>query len=237
MAQTTDGAANVRSDVSTTRTHPSHTNENTGTDYAQQRAQQTAQSAKSEAERQAEELKQQARQATEAARQKATEAAEKAKQSGTQYAREKKARVAEEIGVFSGAIRKASDKLHEEQHDSIASYVDAAAEQLDQVRSSLESKDVGELVNDLQDFTRRRPEVVYGGLFVAGLAAMRFLKASQPRRSAQTRAPSYSGPSYSGPSGSRPPEAFGHDSQAGTPQPPIGYRNQGSLNPKGGPQS
>lgn len=122
----------------------------------------------------------QASEATAAAKRKAVEATEQAKASGRKYAAEKKTKVAEEIGVFSGAIRKASGKLREENHDSIASYVDAAAEQLDHLRDSLEHKSVSQIVDDLQGLTRRRPELVYGGLFIAGLAAMRFLKASKP---------------------------------------------------------
>lgn len=181
----------------------------------------TTQSIKAEAVAKQEELRQQAVEMTEAAKAKACQAAGQAKESGAQYAREKKARVAEEIGVFSGAIRKASSKLHDEQHDSIASYVDAAAEQLDCCRHSLESKDIGEIVDDVQDFARRRPEVVYGGLFVAGLAAMRFLKASSPsQRTTRHRDLSHDI--------NRPPAAFGHAPETVSPQ---------TLNPRGGSTS
>ncbi|QEG41611.1 hypothetical protein [Roseimaritima ulvae] len=203
----------------------------TGTDQARQKANEAVESAKDKAAEAQEQLKRKASEATEAAKQKATEAAETAKQSGRKYAHEKKARLADEIGVFSGAIRKASSKLHDEEHDSIASYVDAAAEQLDHLRESLQSKDVGDLLADVQDFTRRRPEVVYGGLFVVGLAAMRFLKASKPSESRQTRQADLSQDR------NRPPEAFGHDPTAGTTRPPVGYRNQGTLNPEGSPKS
>ncbi|GEM_PF-6592894 len=154
------------------------------------------------------ELKTQATEAAEAARQRVAEASAQAKETGRQYASEKKALLAEEVGVLSSAIRKASDKLHEEEHDSIACYVDAAAEQLDQFRGSLQDMTVGELVDEVQALTRRRPEIVYGGLFVAGLAAMRFLKASAPprRRSA------------AGQANQRMPTAYGH---APTPSPKI----------------
>lgn len=171
----------------------------------------TTQSIKAEAVAKQEELKQQAVEITEAAKAKASEAAAQAKESGAQYAREKKTSVADEMGVFSGAIRKASSKLHDEQHDSIANYVDAAAEQLDCCRHSLENKDIGEIVDDVQDFARRRPEIVYGGLFVAGLAAMRFLKASPPSR----RATGHSELSHDI---NRPPAAFGHAPKTVSPQ-------------------
>jgi hypothetical protein len=125
-------------------------------------------------------------QAATAVQQAATEATEQARAAGRKYAAEKKTKLAEEVSVFSGAIRKASGKLREEKHDSLASYADAAAEQLDRLRDSLQNKSMSQIVGDLQDFTRRRPEIVYGGLFLAGLAAMRFLKASQPRQAAMS---------------------------------------------------
>ncbi|KAA1261157.1 hypothetical protein LF1_37020 [Rubripirellula obstinata] len=199
--------------------------------FAQDQASHPTQSIHAEAAAKQEELKRQAVEMTEAAKAKACQAAEQAKQSGAQYAREKKARVADEIGVFSGAIRKASGKLHDEQHDSIASYVDAAAEQLDRCRQSLESKDVGELVDDVQDFARRRPEVVYGGLFVAGLAAMRFLKASKPSRQ-HTSHRELSHDQH------RPPEAFGHDTTAvANTRPSMASQNECSINLNGGSTS
>ncbi|GAA4454206.1 hypothetical protein [Novipirellula rosea] len=186
MAQTTYGASNPNAGTGVPSGGRPQSNQTNGADRAKQKAGDAVETAKQQATQTQEELEQQAAEVATAAKQKAVEAAEAAKQSGRKYAHEKKARLADELGIFSGAIRKASSKLHEEQHDSLASYVDAAAEQLDHVRESLLSKDVGDLIADVQDFTRRRPEVVYGGLFVAGLAAMRFLKASKPERQTQT---------------------------------------------------
>ncbi|HEX6986109.1 MAG TPA: hypothetical protein VF170_12080, partial [Planctomycetaceae bacterium] len=45
----------------------------------------------------------------------------------------------------------------------------------------LRSKDAGEMVRGCGEFTRRHPEVVLGGLFLAGVALARFLKASDRR--------------------------------------------------------
>lgn len=176
-----------------------------------------------------EELTQQASEVAEQAKRKAREAAEHAKSSGMQYAREKKVRLAEEIGVLSDAIRKASGKLHEEQHESIASYVDVAAEQLDRCRQAIETREVGELVGDAQEFARRRPELVYGGLFVAGLAAMRFLKASTSDRQTEVDHASLSSDA------NRPAAAFGHGEPLHSSQSPVGAGAAGSTESKGGP--
>lgn len=203
MSQTTRSATNASSSATFAPDDTSHEQQPHGTEHARQAASQATESVKQQAAAKQEELKRQAADVADAAKQKACEAAEQAKHSGVQYAHEKKARVAEEIGVFSNAIRKASGKLHEEEHGSIASYVDVAAEQLDRCRQSLESKEINEIVDDVQDFARRRPEVVYGGMFVAGLAAMRFLKASKPARSRQPQQDLSL-------DRNRPPAAFGH---------------------------
>jgi hypothetical protein len=127
-----------------------------------------------------EDIKHEAYQLAEDARQTVMKATERAKDSGQQYLTGKKKVLADEVGIFSSAIRKASGKLREEDHNALADYVDAAAEQLDYLRSSFQNKSVTQLLEDAQQVVRRRPEVVYGGMFVAGLLAMRFLKAAPP---------------------------------------------------------
>lgn len=245
MTQTTHSATNANSSATFAPDDTSHEHHSHGTEHARQAASQATESVKQQAAATQEELKRQAAEVAEAAKQKACEAAEQAKHSGVQYAHQKKVHLAEEIGVFSKAIRKASDKLHEEQHDSIASYVDVAAEQLDRCRQSLESKDINELVDDVQDFARRRPEMVYGGMFIAGLAAMRFLKASTPPRRDHARQDLSL-------DRNRPPAAFGHHpdtvvspaqpldepvAPAAAPASPVEARTQSPLHTKGGVQS
>lgn len=212
------------------RSNPGERPGSSGAEGGSTNARETLDSAKDGAADQVDQLKRQAEEVSTKMKQKAQEAARHAKESGKHYAAEKKARVADEIGVFSAAIRKASSKLHDEQHDSIASYIDAAAEKLDEIRGSLQSKDVGQLIDDAQNFARRRPEIVYGGLFVAGLAAMRFLKSSTP--STSSRSVSSSDDRDLNDMSQRPPEAFGHLSRARSEAiRPIGYRSEDALNP------
>ncbi len=106
------------------------------------------------------------------------EATESVKATSRDYAKQKKSQAASEIGVFRDAVQKAADKLSEENHEGVASYVAAAAEQLDRLRESIEDRSVGDLLRDAQRVARKHPEIVYGGMFVTGLALMRFLKAS-----------------------------------------------------------
>src|SRR5690606_3987489 len=44
-------------------------------------------------------------------------------------------------------------------------------------------QDLGQLLDDVEATARRRPELVFGGLLIAGLATARFLKASSRSRS------------------------------------------------------
>lgn len=107
------------------------------------------------------------------------QATESAKAIGRDYAKQKKSQAAAEVGVFRDAVQKAADMLSEENHNGVASYVSAAAEQLDRLRESIEVRNVGDLFGEAQRVARKHPEIVYGGLFIAGLALMRFLKASK----------------------------------------------------------
>lgn len=144
------------------------------------------------------------------------EATESVKATGRDYVQQKKSQAAAEVGVFRDVVQKAADKLCEEDHQGVASYVSAAAEQLDRLRESIEQRNVGDLFGEAQRVARKHPEVVYGGLFVAGLALMRFLKASSDGNdSAQA--------SGSHPSSDRRPERSG--------------RGQHALRPRGFPQS
>ena len=148
-------------------------------------------SVKDQAKHQVSSAKRHAAEVAEQAKRGLNEATEKAKQSGREYAADKKRQVGGEIGVFSDAIRCAAETLHQEQHDSIACYADAAAEQLDRLRETIESRSSREWIHDARNLIHRRPEIVYGGLFVAGLAMVRFLKASSPEHTGASSAAGY----------------------------------------------
>jgi hypothetical protein len=148
------------------------------TGRAKQEATPTSEKVKQYGSNLAEEAKEQATQAKAVVTEKVCEATESVKASGRQYFIRKKEQATEELCVFRDAIREAADKLRQESHPEIASYVAAAAEQCDRMRDVLEHRGIGDLAKDAKRFTRQHPEMVYGGLFFAGLAMMRFLKAS-----------------------------------------------------------
>jgi len=85
------------------------------------------------------------------------------------------------IGTVAQAVRQTTQHLRDQKHETIARYVDEAANQLERVSNQLRDKDVGELMQDAQRFARRRPAVFIGSAFAIGLLGARFLKSSRER--------------------------------------------------------
>lgn len=116
----------------------------------------------------------------------AGETTRRLKEQGQSIVAQQKDRVAEEIGHFGAAAHEAANKLDQEDDHNVAHYLHTAADQLDGVSRYIRESDTGRLVDDLSHMARRRPEVFFGGMFIAGMAVARFLKASgrpRPRRS------------------------------------------------------
>jgi hypothetical protein len=91
---------------------------------------------------------------------------------------EQKNRLAEVVHQYCQAAQAASEKLHQEGHAALAGRADEVASQLDHASTYLRERKLSEIYYDAEQFTRRRPEIVFGMMFAAGLVAARFLKAS-----------------------------------------------------------
>ena len=120
--------------------------------------------------------------AGERVKEKAKEAGDKVKEQGRTFLNEQKERVGSEIETYSAAARRAAERLESESDTNLSSYVSSAADQLDRLATRVQERNLGELIDDVEEMARRRPEVFYGGMFVAGLVAARFLKASKEKR-------------------------------------------------------
>ena len=133
---------------------------------------------------------------------------DKVRQGATSQLSTQKTKATDGIGTVAQAVRQASQQLRTQQHETIANYIDQAANQLEQFSTRLRDKDVGELMRDAQQFARRRPAVFIGSAFAIGLLGARFLKSSADRNemreygdgfsrvdpmTAGTGSPSYSG--------------------------------------------
>jgi hypothetical protein len=89
-----------------------------------------------------------------------------------------KNRATDGIGSVAQAVRDTTQHLRESQHETVAQYVEQAADRLERFSTSLKNKDVGELVEDAQRLARRQPALFVGGAFALGLVGARFFKSS-----------------------------------------------------------
>lgn len=92
-----------------------------------------------------------------------------------------KDRATEGLGSVAQAVRQSTKQLREQDHDTLAGYVEQAADQIDRLSRGLRNKDVGELARDAQRFARRRPALFVGSAFAIGLVGARFFKSSAER--------------------------------------------------------
>jgi hypothetical protein len=97
-----------------------------------------------------------------------------------------KDRATDGIGSVVKVVRQGTQHLREDQHDTIAQYVDDAVSQLERFSNRLKERNVGELFDDAQQFARRNPAVFIGSAFALGLLGARFLKSSRSRNGLDT---------------------------------------------------
>lgn len=122
-----------------------------------------------------------ARQTKEEVAEKALAAKERAVKRGREYAATSKDQAAGQIEVFGNAIRAAAETLEQEGQESVACCTEACADEVDRAARYVREKNFEQIYRDSSRAARRRPELFLGGMFVAGLALSRFLKASQSR--------------------------------------------------------
>ena len=100
---------------------------------------------------------------------------------------EQKSRAAEEIQHLGVAIRGAADQLHGQKSESLARYIDTAADGLDGFARYVEDMNFADLARKVEQYARRRPGLLLGGIFLVGLGVARFVKAGQEPASSQRR--------------------------------------------------
>jgi hypothetical protein len=147
----------------------------------QQKAKQAAQAAQTEVQKLKGAAREQGSTAVEEVKTVAQSAAREAQEAGRDFVHEQKENLAQKVHKYAEAVRAASEGLRGEEGNVLADPAQKAAEQLEAMSSYLREKELADFLDDLESFTRRRPEVVFGGLFVMGLAAARFFKASRRR--------------------------------------------------------
>jgi hypothetical protein len=105
-----------------------------------------------------------------------------------------KARATDGLGSVVQAVRQSTQQLREQHHDTIARYVEQAADQIDRLSRRLRDKDITQLIGDVQRLSRRQPAAFVGGAFAVGLVAARFFKSSARDERSDAEWPSRSYP-------------------------------------------
>jgi glucan phosphorylase len=146
-----------------------------------------------ELRRQAEELKETVRDragsVAETAQQKVSQVADEAGEQARRVAQvagdearnmaiERKSQVASQLDSVAQAFRSSGNELRSAQQGSVASYMDRAAEEVNQISHYLNDRSIDEMLTDAEDFARRQPELFLGGAFALGVLAARFFKSS-----------------------------------------------------------
>ena len=126
-------------------------------------------------------MKQSVQQATEKLKTKATEVTSSASQKGQEYADKTRQTAADKLEHVSSSVRQTTEKLQQED-PNIAHYTRICADKLQDAANYIRGRNVSELKQDAEELARRHPAVFYGGMFVLGMAAARFLKASVESR-------------------------------------------------------
>ncbi len=116
-----------------------------------------------------------------------SEALQTAKDAGSNYIDEQKEKLAGQIVRYTEAVKAACETLQNGDANLLVSPGQRASRQMERAAEYLRNHDAKDFLNDLGDLARRRPEIVFGGLFVAGLASVRFLKASSRENSRSPR--------------------------------------------------
>jgi hypothetical protein len=98
---------------------------------------------------------------------------------------EQKGKVGSKIDSAGKAIKQAAHALRAVKAEGVADAADAAAGRFRDASDYIEERSLGEILSDAQDVARRHPGIVLGGLFLTGLLAARFVKASASREDSQ----------------------------------------------------
>ena len=102
-------------------------------------------------------------------------------QAGQQIDRQKES-AANDLTQVVNAVRRFGESLGAEQGGPIAKYAaqygDKAAQKLEQFAGYIREQDARRLLDDVQNFGRRRPGLMLGGAFLLGLAGARLIRSS-----------------------------------------------------------
>jgi hypothetical protein len=103
----------------------------------------------------------------------------KVRERATAQLSSQKDRAIDGLGSAARAVRQSTQQLRDQDHETVAGYVEQAADQIDRFSQRLREKDISELLEDAQRLARRQPALFVGSAFALGLLGARFLKSSR----------------------------------------------------------
>jgi hypothetical protein len=116
----------------------------------------------------------------ETAKQTARNLAGEAKSQANERLSSKKDKAAEGLDTMAHALRGTKEEIGDKV-PYVGDYAERAADGVQRLSEYVRSRNIGELVDDVERFARREPAMFYGGAFALGLLAGRFLKSSSHR--------------------------------------------------------
>lgn len=114
-------------------------------------------------------------------------AAETAKVQARRIASQQKEAGAERLGEVAGAVHGAARSL-EAGMPQMATYVHDAAVRLEDAATTLRTRNLDDIMDDIGRFARAQPALFFGGAMLAGFALTRFLKSTAPNGSSAQHA-------------------------------------------------
>ncbi|MEO7001234.1 MAG: hypothetical protein ABI068_05500 [Ktedonobacterales bacterium] len=118
---------------------------------------------------------------TDQAQQKTGQVVDQVKQQATSQASTQKHVAAQSLSGVAQAVSGFSQQLRQNNQEPLAHYTDQASGQLQRMSSYLQNRNVGEIIDDVEDIARREPALFLAGAFAVGILAARFLKSSGSR--------------------------------------------------------
>ncbi len=118
------------------------------------------------------------------------DAVDRAKDMAVSQLSSQKGRAAEAITGMARTLRVAGQSIENTQPAlPMHAYVNRAADQLEQLGTFINERDITEMLAEVEGFARRQPALFLGGAFAAGLVASRFLRSSGGRHTSVSDSP------------------------------------------------
>jgi len=104
--------------------------------------------------------------------------------------------VADSIRQFGESLRETGGGEENPITQFTGKYGDTLANKVEQVSDYFDSKNVREIVRDVESFASRNPAIFIGGAFALGILAARFLKSSSPKHQTNFKGRSYNADNF-----------------------------------------